>query len=96
LGDLKLIIFSLPTVVEDEDADVLSLPAPRKRHLSTVSNFSISYKMPGGWTHSSTIAEGRPTLDVVEGEFSPVPRTPRPSAIDSESDGEKGSRCIIM
>jgi hypothetical protein len=82
--------------VEDEDADVLSVPVPRNRHLSTISNFSTTHKMPGGWTHSSTIAEGRPSLDVAKGEFSPVPRAPRPSAVEPESDGERGSRCIIM
>lgn len=82
--------------MEDEDADVLSLPPPRKRHLSTLSSFSVSHKVPGEWVYSSTIAENRASLEVVEGEFSPVPRTPRPSAVEPESDSKKGSRCVIM
>ena len=48
--------------------------------------------------HSGTVAEGRPSLDVAEGEFSPIPRaprTPRPSAVEPESDGER-SRCVTM
>jgi hypothetical protein len=46
--------------------------------------------------YSSTIAEGRASREVAEGQFSPVPRTPRPSAVEPESDGERISRCIIM
>jgi hypothetical protein len=93
--------------VEPLQSSVLSLPAnsgegSRGRRESTTS----SRFFPGGWFSSPPVSQGKPSLDIARGEFSPTATKPptsptgaeEPAAIASESvEEEKKSKwCTIM
>lgn len=94
---LKTLCRLLPSVTEDgsDDGNVPLATHSRSRHYSTVSNWSTSHRIPGSWVQPSPVAEGRPSLEIAAGEFSPPPRTPR-ALEPSEAEKDKEGRCIIM
>jgi hypothetical protein len=66
----------------------------RPRHTSTPS---WSIQRSSGWFHSVPNAPGRPSLEIVEGEFSRPPsgKYPPTSARETQVSRDE-SRCIIL
>jgi hypothetical protein len=70
---------------EEAPSPILPSPKIRTRHLSTTSMV-----LPGGWAFSRE-PEGRPSLEVASGEFSPPPSSNK--KLEAEDDK---SKCVIM
>ncbi|KAJ6619702.1 hypothetical protein B0H10DRAFT_2216541 [Mycena sp. CBHHK59/15] len=79
---------------DDGNNSYLETPiSPRSRLESTASSMFF----PGGWF--SKVPQGRASLDVAQGEFTPSkPTTPSVTAPteDSESEEKKGKWCVVM
>ena len=85
---------------EDDDDDSSSKPSDsldipstktRTRLISTTS----SRLLPGGWKTDSPRPQGRASLEMAQGEFSPPIRPQEVASEDSESK-KSGLKCLLM
>jgi hypothetical protein len=93
---LRIPVQIVPLPKDDDESsskpsDSLDVPSGkmRTRLISTAS----SRLLPGGWTTDSPRAEGRASLEMAQGEFSPPIR---PQDVEDIESKKSGLKCLLM
>lgn len=88
----------IPLPMDDDDSsskpsDSLDVPSARTR--SRLISTASSRLLPGGWKTDTPKPQGRASMEMAQGEFSPPMRPQEVSSEDVESK-KSGTKCLLM
>lgn len=88
-------IVPLPNEEDDESSDKPSecLDVPPTKMRARLVSTSSSRLLPGGWKTDSPKPQGRASLEMAQGEFSPPIR---PQEVDDAETKKSGMKCLVM